>query len=225
MLELISIHIPKTAGTSFYAILQDIYGANLSISYKRKDIKAINEEGLLFHQSLSPTLLAIHGHFTYQEIAKIHHKDNPKLICWLRDPLERLHSNFRFFKRTSSNKEKHPEKYQKNRMRLNESFESYASRPGTQNKVSQFIGGVPLSAFDFIGFQETFSEDFDRLRHILNWPEVSIPTLNTTREQGSIDSTLQQQLIEWNRLDIKIYCEALLLSGRSIPSQYSAFID
>ena len=44
MIELISIHVPKTGGQSFYQVLKQVYGDRLSISYRRRDYEAAKKE-------------------------------------------------------------------------------------------------------------------------------------------------------------------------------------
>jgi len=93
MLDLISIHIPKTGGTSFYQILQQVYGEGLSVSYRRKDYKKVIQSGLDFSKTITEDVKVLHGHLYYEELRTIHQSSDARVICWLRDPLERVISN------------------------------------------------------------------------------------------------------------------------------------
>ncbi|MFT6020599.1 MAG: hypothetical protein ACI9CQ_003405, partial [Saprospiraceae bacterium] len=88
MLDLISIHIPKTGGTSFYQILQQVYGEELSISYRRKDYNEVIQRGLDLAKTINEEIKIFHGHLCYEELRTIHQNSNAKVICWLRDPVE-----------------------------------------------------------------------------------------------------------------------------------------
>jgi hypothetical protein len=72
-LELISIHIPKTAGTSFRNTLKTVYGedhvARLDIELYDKHIR-LNELDY-FESSLPNHLKVIHGHFSYESVKDI----------------------------------------------------------------------------------------------------------------------------------------------------------
>lgn len=105
-LEMISIHIPKTAGTSFYAILQDIYGKSHSIEVKREQARANAGK---FQRFLQPEHRVLHGHFHFEEIQNLYDPERVKLVSWLREPVSRVISNYYFFNRKVNEDPNHSE--------------------------------------------------------------------------------------------------------------------
>lgn len=211
MVELISIHIPKTGGSSFYHILQQVYKNQVSISYKRRDIKPLlGENQLTSIIQSAPLIKVVHGHFYYQELKVLHTTSDAKLICWLRDPIERVYSNYKFFINGLQNPERNPKQYEINKHRINETFLEYASLSENQNRMSKFLAGLSLQQIDFIGFLEDFETDLMALSKLLNWPNISIPHLNKL-ESSNHSRNLNfdyQQIAALNSKDITLYKSA-----------------
>lgn len=220
MLDLISIHIPKTAGTSFYAILKEVYGERLSIPYRRRDIIGNLTDGDFSVNTLPPHVRVLHGHFHYAEIATWHSTENPKLICWIREPIERLLSNYRFFMEGLQNPERNQEQFELNKHRINESLLEYAERLENRNRISQFLRGSKLEDFFFCGRMSHFEEDVRQLGRQLGWPpNLPIPTLNRSVKQShpttSLSTKVLRQLEEWNSEDLALYRRFLMNIDRS----------
>lgn len=214
MLELISLHIPKTAGTSFYHLLKQVYGEQLSLSYRRRDILTNLSNGDFTTDTLAPRIRVLHGHFHYSEIAALHSAKEAKLICWIREPLDRLVSNYRFFKAGLENPERNPEQYKLNKHRLNESLLEYAERLENRNRISQFLAGSRIDDFFFWGRMSHFTEDVLHLSRQLAWPtNLQIPTLNQSTKQDNPITALSAeeicQLEEWNSADLVLYRRVL----------------
>ncbi len=196
MVKLISIHIPKTAGTSFYNILTQVYGEKLSIYYRRRDLKIldISQEQ---HE-------VVHGHFHFQEVRELHQKYKPKIICWLREPVDRLISKYFFFIEGLRNPNRNPVQYELNKHRIDEDILTFASREETQNTMSKFLKGMETEDFFFIGQMEHFERDLKELATKLNWPPYYIPQLNKGKKSG-IDQKTRDQIRDWNLQDIELY--------------------
>lgn len=214
MIKLISIHIPKTAGTSFYHILQQVYGEHLSISFKRRDyMKLIREKKEL---QFDKSVYVVHGHLYYHEVKKLHQTHQAKLITWLRHPVNRVISNYEFF--TSSLHEPHRNlaNYEINKHRLDEDILTYAEKIENRNRMSDFLKGIRLEQMLFIGIQENFRKDVERLGNLLDWPSVEIPTLNRGVNRKTIyPKAVLNQIANWNQRDIELYAKACEL--RDIP--------
>lgn len=167
MVELIFLHLPKTGGSSMLQSLIHVYGPNRVRHFERDDCLRLNEEGKKISEVLSDEVKVIHGHFYYEEVADIVERDGPRLLTFMRNPNDRLISNYYWWKHTIRENPAHPA-----RDRANETLKVYASRPETQNRMARFLRGSSLDQFFFIGFLETFEEDLARLAALLNWPEA-----------------------------------------------------
>jgi len=93
-IELVSLHIPKTAGTSFRNILKEVYGSS---HVARLDIRRnIEVDGRIFKGSgLKKGVQVVHGHFSFRKLTD--NFDIPSgcpVVTWLREPAERVISNY-----------------------------------------------------------------------------------------------------------------------------------
>lgn len=215
MLELISIHIPKTGGRSFYHVLKQVYGEEVSISYERKDYKAVMAQYGGFEESIADPIRAVHGHLYYREVRKLHKQSGAKVICWLRDPVERVVSNYHYFINRLKNRVEAGEAAVPDAHRTEESLLEYAARRDTRNRMSKFLKGIKLEDLHFIGFLEHYDEDLHRLQELMGWGEIDIPHLNRGKrpKREALDNTISKKLCRWNRRDIKLYDKAKALTG------------
>lgn len=208
MIDLISIHIPKTAGRSFYNILEQVYGSKLSISYKRQDLTKALENHSSLAASIAEKISVIHGHLYYRELGQIHKTTNARLICWLRDPVDRVVSNYHFFIRGLQNPSRNPAGYAVNKHRINETLIEYASKEGTRNRMSKFLDGIHIDDLFFIGLQEHFEEDVLRLGKMLDWPDVVISMINKNPDKENkkpISFQIRQKIETLNALDYELF--------------------
>jgi hypothetical protein len=90
---LISVHIPKCAGTTFHHLLRATHGRGLWLNYGTAFTRAEAREGLV------PTGTdCIQGHFladTFRDLLP-----TARLITWVRDPVERVVSNYHHCRRS-----------------------------------------------------------------------------------------------------------------------------
>lgn len=208
MISLLSIHIPKAAGTSFYEVLAQVYEYRLSPSLRRRDINKwldeSNEQQRLQHD-------VWHGHIRFLEAKPYCSPMQTKIISWMRHPVERLYSNYLFFQSRLQDPTINPEVYELNMHRLGESLLDYASLPENQNRMSWFLEGIQPSDFFFIGDTAYMSRDLMRLREKLGWeitPALGhLNALSTTKPQLSIR---EWDILEaWNMEDMNWYMNAL----------------
>jgi len=212
MIEIISLHIPKTAGTSFYQLLQQEYGSSLSISYRRRDVVAVLTDGEIPTTTLPVGCRVLHGHFHYSEVQTIHQQHRAKLICWLRDPVERVISNYHFFRAGLIDPGRNPVVYDQNKHRIQESLLTYAARPENCNRIATFLAGTNLDDFYFVGRVEHFATDVKKLGALLNWQDHPLPLLNQKDprlEPARVSEQEKQAIAALNALDLQIHQQLL----------------
>jgi hypothetical protein len=89
---IVSVHLPKTAGTTFRHMLQQAFPA-LTLDYGEPHI-------------LAPHIGCIHGHFFVEKYTGI--LPRARFIAWLRDPIERLVSQYHYWLRTPGSGKRRP---------------------------------------------------------------------------------------------------------------------
>lgn len=154
MNPIISIHLPKSGGTSVRHSLEDHFGERALFDYGRGPLGPLAE---LHEPGLPSGVELVHGHFRpgrYDAVGEAFR------MTFLRHPVDLLLS-FYFFWRTM------PYEGQALHQRfLDEKppIESFAAWAPIQRLTSEtFFGGYDMSRFDFIGFNETLPEDMARL--------------------------------------------------------------
>lgn len=204
-LELISIHIPKTGGTSFQNVLRQFYGESHLLHVKRKQARSFAGH---FDEIIQPDTKVLHGHFTYPEIRNICEDEGIKLVSWLRDPVKRVLSNYYFFiKRVRENV------HSPNAHRYDETLIQYASKENSRNRMSKFLKGIDLQDLFFTGVIEFIEEDLNRFIHQMDWPLVQSAHLNNNNAYKTTLSPPEEEVLEQiaalNQEDIALYNAAL----------------
>lgn len=222
---LIFLHIPKTAGSTFHMILnarykkkaiRNVFGSR----YSEPEIKAFIEESAGDKQAIK----LLKGHMPFGLHTYL--PQRAKYISILRDPVERVISQYYYIKKNVNNPLH--EQVEQGGMSLTEFVESGISI-GMNNGQCRFINGdideygfndcddVLLQKvkqhlvehFIWIGLTERFDESVLLLSKILNWPsppyyirENVSKIRKTTNEisDASIDT-----IKHYNRLDIALY--------------------
>jgi hypothetical protein len=216
MLEIIHIHIPKTAGTSLLNVLQKKYSSNEICTIKRKVLTGNSNErnSEIIKNSISKNHKILHGHFFYKEIEPIVNLNkNVKIITFLRNPIDRVISNYLFFKQRINEK-----KVEKSELsRKNETLMEYARLEESQNRQSKFLEGLNPEKLYFLGIMETFAEDINILTKKLEINFSDIPVLNKNTESGNfqISENELDELKSLNQKDLLLYQNALEIRQKS----------
>jgi hypothetical protein len=214
-LELISIHIPKTAGTSFRNTLKTVYGddhvARLDIGLYR-EIVNLNEQEFL-EPTLPSHLKVIHGHFSYEKLnAHFDILKTTPVITWLRDPVERVMSNYFYLVQRLHDELQEEKKGLDIIKKLKRSLSEYAMYPAHQNRLSKFLAGIELEQLFFVGFTDNYNDGMERISNLLGWENYEAFYHNRTEGRKYNVTDEEIDLIRsQNQLDIKLYEEALNL--------------
>ncbi|MDF0556094.1 DUF4214 domain-containing protein [Kamptonema sp. UHCC 0994] len=204
-LEIILYHVPKTAGTTFFIALVQVYGAEKIAGY-------LNERIVLSEGVEPKTIKAIQGHVPAR---KYFRPGKAKEIIWLRHPIQRLISLYCYWLSTPPAEEGN--NYQSYLRENNLNIVEFAQIPEIRNEMSTYIGGRNLTDFYFVGIQEFFKDDLIDLAKMLNWPEFQITYENKNKHQDynfllrsiQADSNIMKQLIALNSEDLRLYQTAL----------------
>lgn len=216
--ELVSLHIPKTAGTSFRNILKDVYGPG---HVARLDIRRNTElNGKKLNSSkLKSGIKVIHGHFSYQKlIEQFDIKEDTPVITWLREPAERVISNYYYLDKILR-KELNEEKKDLNILaKMEKTLLEYAATEANRNRMSKFLDGITPEEFFFIGFTNHYEEDLAVLARLLNWDNYSLIKQNITGKKPDVDASTVEQIKALNEADYDIYNKALKIREERIKT-------
>jgi hypothetical protein len=146
-IELISLHIPKTAGSSFRETLRADYGEVFFCIYKNETDVPIG-------------CRAVHGHFE-ADLFDLSKANRPKIITWLRDPVERAISYYSYWSRFEKAGSPGHQWFLDERPTMIEFAEKIL-----RNELHNYLKGLSIRDFDFVGIVEHFDEDIIRYQ---NW--------------------------------------------------------
>jgi hypothetical protein len=222
---LVSVHLPKTAGTSFGESLADCFGDRLCRDYddaplntpplKRKMAAVL---GSLRNVAAPPARFeCIHGHFLPVKYRWLRLRLPARFVTWMRDPVERLASHYHFWNRSYDPRTARP----LHRRVVEEAwpFERFYRSPELLNVYAQFLWGFPVAAFDFIGVTEHYDED---LRFFVEsflgagpLPTYRVET-NAERQSAAYvpDPRVRAEIEAIHHRDMALYRHALRLRQR-----------
>lgn len=207
MIRLVSIHVPKTAGRSFRAVLRGVYGEKKVFNITRDSGKMWNEE---LERSIPSSVEVLHGHFTFADISKLHRETGVPVITWLRDPVERVLSNYYFFIQRVGSGER-PHAYH----RRNEALMDYIRLGSSRDRMSRFLDGAVLKDLFFVGIMEHFDEDLRQLGARLGWGKVEPVHVNSNKafraQFPPVGGEVRKIIRDLNERDQALYEEGLRL--------------
>lgn len=215
-LDLIFIHIHKTGGKSISKILEDVYGKKhfrINRSYlRRNELHHLDRHS----QHIPSRTRVLSGHLTYEESKRIARPET-KWITWLRDPVDRVISNY--YWRLKLNNTRSDLKGPMSDPDL--SLEQFYRFPENQNWMSMFLDGIPLESFFFIGFLESFDEDVQTLGEMMRWndtPHYHInKNVNFKPDKPEIPSSVKEAIAKLNAMDMELYDRAKKLRKKINP--------
>lgn len=206
-----SIHIPKTAGTSFRFALKERYGDRLALYYGVRDPKTT--EGLrVGRKSLAAAAAtlpergfeALHGHFTASDVAPLV-ADRSQIWTWLRDPVERTLSHYEFYLQRPLELEALARKVKSGEVTLSGFVKSREIR----DLQARYLNGLDLSELGFVGISEHFELGL-ALLFGENAPRLKM-RYNATERETPITAAQRSGVARANIRDMQLYAEALRL--------------
>ncbi len=218
-IELVSLHIPKTAGTSFRSVFIDNVGEQ---NFAKVDIFnsgriKVNDE-YFSDNKLNSTVRAIHGHFPYSVLLdRFEINPSTQFVTWVRNPIERVLSNYYFLRNVIQ--ERINEQQDENLFeRIGKSLEEFASHPENQNVISKFLNEAPLEEFTFIGVQDQFDSELVRFQNLLSW-QVTNRSHNVTpnkRKRVEHKAEILDFIRMHNQEDMELYQRVKALNSKYI---------
>lgn len=218
---LISVHLPKTAGSSFLASIRAHFGPALFEDYGDRPInrRAVRRKAHalaagLYHVA-SPAKFdhveCIHGHFMPLKYRALSTRKPLRFVTWLRHPVERLASHYYYWMRNPGDGDIGA----LHRRVIEEqwSLERFCLGPELRNTYCKFLWGFPLDAFDFIGITEHFEQDMARFATDILGESVAVhqDNVNPERPEESYieDLDLRRRIETFHAADMALYYAVL----------------
>lgn len=218
-IELVSVHIPKTAGTSFRRALEQVYGAD-AIFHDNGEYTDVLE---MASMPLEPRHRVIHGHVwagRYKSL--LPHVEH---VTWVRHPVDWLISLYAFIDSLEPNPSPLWIYLKNDRPSLLE----FAAFEGVRDhSQSRFLARVPLDAFSFVGIQEHFADDLSSFFTMKGWQCVEMPRENSNpviqefRSQVWSDRAIVDGICDRLGSDMRLYEEALQKRNRRLQGAVAA---
>jgi hypothetical protein len=219
-IELISLHIPKTAGTSFRQSLKEIYGdesaVRLDINNRLRTVK-INEK-LFEGKALPKEIRVIHGHFHIDHLFEdLRLPNDLPMITWMRDPVKRVISNYYYLEQRLKEELDEESKGLNILEKMQRNLIEYARADVNRNVQARYIANTPLKRFKFIGIADEYSEEIKRLQSVMNWPQLTIHKVNVTKKKRpDLAQDWIEEIKELNSVDMELFREALAIRQQDL---------
>jgi len=216
---LVSVHLPKTAGSSFRAALEQRYSNSILLDYGDLPIntpadtrhRKAKNDALLNSGRDFGSIECIHGHFLPAKYLPLKTSGRAKFVTWLRDPFERAVSHFNFWQRSYDSA--NAPALHRRAIEERWSLEQFCFSDEMRNFYAQFLWSFPVTFFDFIGITEHFAEDLDFFcSRFLGAAPQQTPRLNSapTSDTSIVENTsLRARFKALHAEDYRIYQAAL----------------
>ncbi len=222
-IELVSLHIPKTAGTSFRNILKSVYGekAVVRVDIPLENEKASHEKAVQGPACLPGETRVLHGHFRVKDLAHHYRLDaGIPLITWVRDPVERVLSNYFYLQKVLRGILEEQKRNVALLNKMERTLLEYARAEIARNRIAKFLDGMKAEDFLFIGVQEFFEEDLADLSHLLHWKKTPPLHHNDSElQRAPVSEEIRKEIRSLNERDIALYKEALALRKKRRENQ------
>ena len=208
---IVSVHMPKTAGTSFRAALEANYGDRFLHDYadyplaqslpQRHD--AALTAGKLASADDFADVGCIHGHFLPLKYLALSEQVDCRFVAWLREPVARMVSHYHYWCRSYDADSALTSMLHRRVVEEAWSLEEFCLSDELRNVYTQFLWGFPLEKLDFIGITECYERDLAVFSAQFLGVKITPEQLN--RRQDEAVETLEEDLSPALRKQIEVF--------------------
>ena len=198
---IISLHIPKTAGTSLMTSLQYVYGKRV-LNHNKDPNLTYNSSFATISQSYD----LVHGHINLDRAS--HLTERASLIfTFLRDPVERVVSSYYYHRQLDKVTNMASKQINENDL----SLQGFAELPSQRNLQHRMIWPVSKQKVEFYGFVETYQTSLEQLSRLLSvklavdTQNVNVNAKKTSSSRYAIPDDLRSYIASLNSKDFELY--------------------
>ena len=216
---LISVHMPKTAGLSFRASLEEHFGEGFRHDYQDYPLaqppEERREQARLWGLAARPADFAgvdcVHGHFLPLKYLELARALPCTFVTWLREPVARLVSHYYYWQRSYDPDSALTSALHRRVVEEEWSLARFCLAPELRNVYSEFLWGFGLERFRFIGITEFFEEDLRYFSQQVLGNKIPAHTLN--RRSGddggdpvaALSADMRAEIEAYHAADMAIY--------------------
>jgi hypothetical protein len=230
---IISLHLPKTAGTSFGDALsarfaqryrRDYDDGGISRPADERQAAALAAGAILARQGLGDAA-CVHGHFLPVKYLPLAASCELIFVTWMREPVARLLSHYYYWQESYDEKSSAPH----HRQVIEEGWtlEKFCLSERFRNIYAQYLWCFPLHNFAFVGISEHYAEDLlEFSRRYLSTP-LEPAHRNATkngRTRRQLDEGFLQEVRAFHAQDMQLYRDALELRRRRLAGETGATV-
>jgi len=225
-MTIVSLHMPKTAGTSFKMSLEAHFGeryrddyGDLPISRPLQErLAQADSSGFALEQTGLGTVECVHGHFLPIKYRKLSEKQPLTFVTWLRDPATRILSHYNYWRESYDPLNSAP--HHRRVIEEQWSVEKFCLSKEFRNIYSQYLWEFPLQNFAFVGISEHYREDLHYFSKSYLGTMIEPCCENVTPKGGSVsrvDKALLEKIRRFHAADCSLYEKALQLRSARMP--------
>lgn len=211
--------MPKTAGISFRATLEERFGAALRHDYGDYPLARLpaDRHRMALQSALAATpadfegVECVHGHFLPVKYLLLADQLSCRFVTWLREPVARLVSHYHYWLRSYQPGSPAVSALHRRVVEERWSLEHFCLAPELRNLYSAFLWGFPLETFDFIGLTEHFEADLRYFSTRFLCKDALPRRLNLRADEGDgasgeeLSSAARRRVAAYHAVDIELY--------------------
>ena len=214
---LVSIHMPKTAGLSFRASLEEHFGRQFAPDYVDSPLAhPPRERHQMALASLGSNALTdmecVHGHFLPVKYLPLAQKRPCRFVTWLREPVARLISHYHYWHRVYGIPSAYTSELHRRVVEERWTLEKFCLSPELRNIYTEFLWRFPFKRLDFIGITEFFEADFRWFCEKILGVELEPRRINvgsTTTVEEHLSAAAIAEVSRYHAADIALYRRVL----------------